>query len=200
MHQLDLIVGPMYSAKSSRLIESVNRGLIGGKKLLAVRPRRDARVTQPLITSRFGDMQVPAQLVAHSREILTLMTPDTDIVAIDESQFFDPEIVEVVYSIRRSARVVASGLNRDFRGLPFGPIPQLLAMASTITLLSAICSVCGEDAEYSQRLTKGQPSSAFTEDILIEGQQANDLYEPRCRIHFQPPPDLDIWLRTRYCP
>lgn len=200
MRQLDLIVGPMYSGKSFEIIRYEREAQVRQLKVLVVRPIVDGGQTEPYIYSRFWDMKIPAELVSSSQEIVSKMKPETDLVMIDEGQFFDPGIVEVVYSIRQTARVVIAGLNLDFRGLPFGPIPDLLAMASSVKLLSAFCSVCGKDAEFSQRLTDGQPSSAFAENVLIEGRRSSEDYQPRCRIHFQPPPDLERWFQIDLFP
>ncbi len=200
MHQLDLIVGPMYSAKSSELIKCAKQAQIGQRKVLAVRPAMGSDKTEPFITSRFGDMSISAVLVSSSWEIVSKMALRTDLVLIDEGQFFDSGIIEAIYTIRQSARVVVAGLNLDFRGLPFGSIPGLLAMASSIKILSATCEICGEDAQFSQRLTDGQPSSAFAEDVSIEGRQVGEDYKPRCRIHFQPPPDLEQWFQVDLFP
>ncbi|MEK9167454.1 MAG: thymidine kinase [Patescibacteria group bacterium] len=200
MHPLDLIVGPMYSAKSSELIKLSVQAKVGNREVLAVRPDMGDGQTKPFISSRFGDMTIRAVLVSNCWEILAKMSPQINLVLIDEGQFFGPGIVEVVYTIRQSARVVIAGLNLDFRGLPFGPIPDLLAMASSIKILSATCSICGEEAEFSQRLTDGQPSSAFAEDVSIEGRQVGDVYEPRCHKHFQPPLDLKEWFQAQNRP
>jgi thymidine kinase len=124
-------------------------------------------------------MDFEARPVSSPADILTYVEPDTTVVAIDEVQFFDTSIVQICDILAdEGKRVICAGLDTDFRGEPFGPIPSLMARAETVDKLHAICVICGEDASRTQRLINGDPA-AFDDPIVLVG--AAEVYEARCR-------------------
>ncbi len=130
------------------------------------------------VTSHNG-IDFEAQPVNSSEEILTLLHPTTTVVAIDEVQFFDPGIVEICEKLAQAGRrVICAGLDMDFRGVPFGPMPDLMARAEHVSKLHAICVICGEEASRTQRLIDGEPA-AFDDPVVLVG--ASEVYEARCR-------------------
>ena len=133
----------------------------------------------------FNEAQNRRSSVPRHNEIMDLLAPDTTVVAIDEAQFFDSEIVSVAQILAdRGLRVIVAGLDMDFRGEPFGPMPILMSMAEKVDKLHAICVVCGEEASRTQRLVDGKPAR-FDDPVVIVG--AAELYEARCREHHQVP-------------
>jgi len=165
------------------------------------RPAADTRESRPITQSRFGGSEVDTIIVNSSREILRHIDKETVMVGIDEAQFLDSKLIEVVAILRGRLTVAIAGLDRDFRGLPFGPIGGLLAMADEVHRLTALCSYCKTNpASFSQRLTRGKPSSAFETEVIPEGESDSVIYEPRCAGCFEPPPDLGRWLNSRLRP
>ncbi|MDQ7028841.1 MAG: thymidine kinase [Ardenticatenia bacterium] len=175
---VELICGSMFSGKTEELIRRVRRAQIARQKTLVFKPHIDARYGQTRVASHNG-MHVEAIPVRHAEEIFTHVEPDTDVVAVDEVQFFDHAIAGVVSTLAdRGIRVIVAGLDLDFRGEPFGPMPLLLAQAEVVDKLHAICVRCGGPASRTQRLINGQP--AFYEDpVIMVGAQ--EMYEARCR-------------------
>ena len=168
----------MFSGKSEELIRRVKRAVIARRAVQVFKPSIDDRYGADLVRSHDGDSFV-ARPVRSSTEIVPLLSPDTSVVGIDEVQFFDPGIVGVVRELVASGRrVICAGLDLDFRGEPFGPVPVLLALAERVDKLEAICVVCGEPATRTQRIVDGVP--AYYEDpIIVVGAQ--EAYEARCR-------------------
>ncbi len=180
MGRLEVICGSMFSGKTEELIRRVRRAIIAKQTVQVFKPQVDARYGIDEITSHNG-MSVKAQAVAHSNDIPDLVNADTTVVAIDEIQFFDDSIIDVVQQLAADdIRVIAAGLDMDFRAEPFGPMPQLLCRAEEITKLHAICVQCGEAATRSQRLVNGEPAH-YDDPILLIGAQ--ETYEARCRKH-----------------
>jgi thymidine kinase len=176
--QIELICGSMFSGKTEELIRRLRRALIAKQQVQVFKPIIDNRYHVERVTSHNG-LDFDAQPVAAARGILTALDPDTTVVAIDEVQFFDPEIVAVCEQLAEAGkRVICAGLDMDFRGVPFGPIPDLLARAELVDKLHAICVVCGEPASRTQRLIEGRPA-AFDDPIVLVG--AAEVYEARCR-------------------
>ncbi len=175
---LEVIVGSMFSGKSEELIRRVKRAVIARRSVQVFKPAIDDRYGALVVRSHDGDSFV-ARPVRASPEIAELCAADTSVVGIDEVQFFDPSIVDVVRAlVRDGRRVICAGLDLDFRGEPFGPVPLLLALAERVDKLEAICVVCGEPATRTQRIVNGVP--AFFEDpIIVIGAQ--EAYEARCR-------------------
>ena len=175
---LEVIVGSMFSGKSEELIRRVKRAIIARRAVQVFKPSIDDRFGNALVRSHDGDSFV-ALTVRSSADVSRSVGPDTSVVGIDEVQFFDPGIVDVVRSlVSDGRRVICAGLDLDFRGEPFGPVPVLLALAERVDKLEAICVVCGEAATRTQRIVDGVP--AFFEDpIIVIGAQ--EAYEARCR-------------------
>lgn len=176
--RIELICGSMFSGKTEELIRRVRRAIIARQHIQVFKPTLDTRYHHHQVTSHNG-LGVAAFPVPTARDILARLEPETTVVAIDEVQFFDPEIVSVCQALaNQGIRVICAGLDTDFRGEPFGPIPDLLARAETVDKLHAICVVCGEEASRTQRLIDGQPA-AFDDPVVLVG--AAEVYEARCR-------------------
>lgn len=176
--RIELICGSMFSGKTEEMIRRLRRAVIARQQVQAFKPAIDARYHAGKVTSHDG-LHFEAQPVSRSIDILPAVDPETDVVGIDEVQFFDDEIINVCELLaERGKRVICAGLDLDFRGLPFGPMPELLARAEDVSKLHAICVVCGEDASRTQRLIEGRPA-AFDDPIVLVG--AAEVYEARCR-------------------
>jgi thymidine kinase len=181
-----VICGCMFCGKTDEMLRLLRRFAIAGREVVLIKPSLDTRTDEVNVVSRSGARH-PAMAVDHSREIAGLVG-EADIVAIEEGQFFDeglPEVVEVLADAGK--QVVVTGLDRDFRGVPFGPMPRLMALADQVTKLTAICVVCGEQATRTQRLIDGHPASADSPLIVIGGM-GDETYEARCRLHHEVPP------------
>ncbi len=168
----------MFSGKSEELIRRVKRALIARRTVQVFKPVIDDRFGVELVRSHDGDSFV-ARPVRSSAEIPGLIAPETTVIGIDEVQFFDDGIVDIVRSlVTNGRRVICAGLDLDFRGEPFGPVPTLLALAERVDKLEAICVVCGEPATRTQRIVNGVPAF-YDEPIIVIGAQ--EAYEARCR-------------------
>ncbi len=175
---LEVVVGSMFSGKSEELIRRVKRAVIARRTVEVFKPVIDDRYGVEVVRSHDGDSFV-ARPVRSSAEISSLVGPETTVVGIDEVQFFDDGIVPVVRELVASGRrVICAGLDLDFRGEPFGPVPELLALAERVDKLEAICVVCGEPATRTQRIVNGIPAF-YDEPIIVIG--AKEAYEARCR-------------------
>lgn len=175
---LEVVCGSMFSGKSEELIRRVRRASFGKQKVQVFKPALDNRYSSEEVVSHNGT-KVLATPVKTSMEILALVDFETKVVAIDEVQFFDENIVHVVQALAdQGNRVIVAGLDQDFRGEPFGPVPTLMALAETVTKLQAICLVCGSPASRTQRLINGKPAN-YNDPIILVG--ASESYEPRCR-------------------
>lgn len=172
---IEVICGPMFSGKTEELIRRLKRAEIANKKVEIFKPQVDTRYDEVDIVSH-NENKIKSTPVSHSENIL-LLSDGSDVVGIDEAQFFDPEIISVCKQLAaKGIRVVITGLDMDFLGIPYGPIPKLLATADYITKLKAICMQCGSTAGFSYRKTKD-------EKTLLLGSV--DEYEPRCRSCFE---------------
>ncbi|TYR75304.1 thymidine kinase [Rossellomorea vietnamensis] len=186
---LEVICGSMFSGKSEELIRRVRRAQFAKQEIMVFKPKLDNRYSEEAVVSHNGT-SVIAKPVESSLEILGEVTASVDIVAIDEVQFFDEGIVEVVQKLADAGhRVVTAGLDQDFRGEPFGPMPRLMAAAEQVTKLQAVCSVCGSPASRTQRLIDGRPAG-YDDPIILVG--ASEAYEPRCRHHHQVPKGISV--------
>ncbi len=175
---LEIVCGSMFSGKTEELIRRLRRAEIARQKIQVFKPRLDHRYGVERVTSHNG-LHVEAQPVDHAREIIELLRPETTVVGIDEVQFFDWEIATVSQKLAEAGvRVIAAGLDMDFRGEPFGPMPLMMAQAERVRKLQAICVVCGDVASRTQRLVNGQPS-AYDDPVIVVG--ASETYEARCR-------------------
>ncbi|GAB4510579.1 MAG: thymidine kinase [Anaerolineae bacterium] len=172
----------MFCGKTEELIRRVRRAIIAKQKVQVFKPAMDDRFGLKSVTSHNGQ-NVTAEPVNHVTEIPRLIRPDTTVVAIDEAQFFDTSIVEVVEDLaQRGLRVIMAGLDLDFRAEPFGPMPLLMCRAEDVTKLHAICVICGEEASRTQRLVNGAPAR-YDDPVILVG--AEESYEPRCRMHHE---------------
>ena len=174
---VEVITGSMFSGKSEELIRRMRRAQIARQKVQIFKPRVDSRFAADHIVSH-SEMKLPSQVVGSAREILERVEPETEVVGIDEGQFFDLSLVQVVEELAgRGVRVIVAGLDQDYRGRPFEPMPQLLAVAEYVDKTLAICMRCGAPANRSQRLV------AATDRVVVGGAHE---YEARCRHCFQP--------------
>jgi thymidine kinase len=175
---IELICGSMFSGKTEELIRRLRRAGIARQKVQVFKPILDTRYHVERVTSHNG-LDFAAHPVATAAAILEVVEPDTTVVAIDEVQFFEEAIVEVCETLAdQNRRVIVAGLDTDFRGIPFGAMPDLLARAEHVDKLHAICVVCGEEASRTQRLINGQPA-ACDDPVVLVG--AAEVYEARCR-------------------
>lgn len=181
---IEVIVGPMYSGKSEELIRRLKRAEIAKQKVVVFKPAIDDRYSVDSVVSHSG-FKCKAVHIQHAREILERIEADIQVVGIDEVQFLDDEIIDIVRALAdRGLRVIVAGLDMDFRGEPFGPTPTILAIAEFVDKLSAICMSCGNPATRTQRLIDGKPANYKDKTILVG---ATESYEARCRLHHQVP-------------
>lgn len=182
---IELICGSMFSGKTEELLRRIRRAEIARKRVQVFKPQIDIRYGLERVSSHDGVAREDAVVVATASDLRALVKPDTDVVAIDEIQFFDWRIAEVCEEMAdRGARVLAAGLDQDFRGEPFGPMPLLMALAERVDKLHAICVVCGAAASRTQRLIDGHPARYDDPIILVGGSES---YEARCRNCHQVP-------------
>jgi thymidine kinase len=175
---IELICGSMFSGKTEELIRRLRRATIAKQQVQVFKPVIDDRYHVERVTSHNG-LDFEARPVASAQEILTAVSPTTTVVAIDEVQFFDTAVVQVCDALaEQGKRVICAGLDMDFRGVPFGPMPDLLARAEEVQKLHAICVICGEEASRTQRLIEGHPA-AYDDPVVMVG--AAEVYEARCR-------------------
>ncbi len=182
---IELVCGSMFSGKTEELLRRIRRAEIARKRLQVFKPRIDDRYGIVRVASHDGVARENVVVVEKAMEILDLVAPDTEVVAIDEIQFYDWAIADVCTTLAdRGVRVIGAGLDQDFRGEPFGPMPLLLALAERIDKLHAICVVCGASASRTQRLIDGRPANYHDPIILVGGSES---YEARCRTCHQVP-------------
>ncbi len=168
---IEVVCGSMFSGKTEELIRRMKRARIAKQKVEIFKPKIDTRYSDKEVVSHDSNA-ILSTPVDHSRNIL-LLSNDIDVVGIDEAQFFDDSLVEVCNELaNRGIRVIVAGLDMDFKGKPFGPIPKLLATAEYVTKVHAVCVKCGDLAHYSHRLTN-------TDKLVLLGE--TDSYEPLCR-------------------
>src|SRR3954462_12431084 len=174
---IEVIVGSMFSGKSEELIRRLRRAQIARQRVQIFKPAIDVRYADDHIVSH-SDMRIPSCAVASSRALLGRGNTDTEVVGIDEGQFFDQELPMICNTLAdQGKRVIVAGLDQDYLGKPFEPMPQLLAIAEYITKTHAICTVCGNPANHTQRLV------ASGDRVLVGAQ---GLYEAPCRACFDP--------------
>jgi thymidine kinase len=181
---IEVICGSMFSGKTDELIRRLVRATIAKQKVQVFKPAIDIRYAVEKVTSHAGSDYdaIPVQKAA---EIPEKIEPDTTVVGIDEAQFFDPKVIQIAEELAaRGIRVLVAGLDTDFRGEPFGPMPILMSMAEHVDKLHAICMVCGDEASRTQRLVNGKPAR-FDDPVVIVG--ASEMYEARCREHHEVP-------------
>lgn len=175
---IEVVIGPMYSGKSEELIRRIKRAEIAKQNIVVFKPKIDDRYSKEDVVSHSGD-SVGAIPINNANEIYNYIDEKTQVVGIDEVQFFDEEIIKIAVNLAdKGIRVIAAGLDMDFKGEPFGPTPKLLAVAEFVDKIQAICSVCGQPATRSQRLINGEPAR-YDDPIIQVG--AVESYEARCR-------------------
>lgn len=183
---IEVIVGCMFSGKTEELIKQMHRAEYARQPYQVFKPRIDARYSEDHVASHNQTLK-KATPIEKAEELLNLVEARTQVVGIDEGQFFGPELVDIVASLADAGkRVVIAGLDTDWRGRPFGPMPDLMATAEVVHKQYAICMACGEPATRTQRLVSAR------DDILVGSTEA---YEARCRMHFDP--DLSARLKPQ---
>ena len=177
---IEVITGSMFCGKTDELIRRLRRATIARQKVQVFKPIIDDRYSIEKVTSHAGS-EFSAFPIQKASDVLENLDHDTTVVAIDEAQFFDDELITISQQLAdKNLRVIIAGLDTDFRGEPFGPMPVLMAKAEVVDKLHAICMVCGESATRTQRLVNGHPAH-YHDPIVIVG--ASELYEARCREH-----------------
>lgn len=175
--RLEAITGGMFSGKSEELVRRLRRALIARQRIQVFKPRTDTRHEAELLVTR-DKRALAAQSVANTEELRRALEPDVQVVGIDEAQFFDEELVEVVTDLAdRGVRVIVAGLDQDYLRQPFGPMPTILAVAEFVDKVHAVCVQCGGLAHYSQRIAGGD------EQVQVGDSEA---YEARCRHCYEP--------------
>lgn len=175
---IEVITGSMYCGKSEELIRRVRRAKIAKQEVQVFKPAIDDRYHKANVASHNGE-QLEAIPIDQAADILGRLKPDVDVIAIDEANFFDQQLVDLCEHLAdQGFRVIVAGLDRDFRGEPFGPMPGLMALAEYVDKLHAICVQCGNPASRTQRLIAGKPAQ-YDDPIILVG--ATDVYEARCR-------------------
>jgi thymidine kinase len=174
----------MFSGKTEELIRRLKRATIAKQKVQVFKPSIDIRYDEEKVTSHAG-LAFDAIPIKKAEEIPVLLDPATTVVGVDEAQFLDDKLVDVVSELAvKGIRVIVAGLDMDFRGEPFGCVPVLMAKAEKVDKLQAICIVCGEPACRTQRLVNGHPAH-YNDPVVIVG--AAEMYEARCRKHHEVP-------------
>jgi thymidine kinase len=174
---IEIVSGPMFSGKSEELIRRLRRARIARKRVQVFKPTLDDRYSLDEIVSH-GDQRMKSDAVQSAKEILEKIDWRTQVIGIDESNFFGPELVDVASQLADSGKqVIVAGLDTDYLGRPFPPMPELLCLAESITKMLAICMRCGNPAKHTQRLVE-------SDALIVVG--ATGMYEARCRRCFEP--------------
>lgn len=187
---IEVICGPMFAGKSEELIRRLRRAQIAKQRVQVFKPQIDNRYDQNKIVSH-SELSLEAKVVKNAEEILSLIDDRVEVIGIDEAQFFDPSIVKVCEKLANMGkRVIVAGLDQDYRGIPFDPMPDLMAVAEYVTKIQAVCARCGAPASRSQRLVS-------SDQRIVVG--ASEIYEPRCRRCFEPdlPSQLPLPLTSK---
>ena len=175
---IEVICGCMFAGKTEELIRRIHVLSYAKKNIRVFKPKIDNRYSETEIVSHSGK-KIKCHVISKPKEILELMERDDEVIAIDEAQFFDESLIEVCdYLADGGKRVMLAGLDTDFRGEPFGIMPQLMTKAEFVTKLTAVCAKCGAPATRTQRLINGKPAN-FDDPIILVGEK--ESYEPRCR-------------------
>jgi thymidine kinase len=187
---IEVISGVMFSGKSEELIRRVRRATIAKRKVQVFKSHLDARYAGLYTVSSHDGREFEASPVDSAGEIFRLVRPETEIIAIDEAQFLDSQILKVATALAgRGVRVILAGTDTDFRGEPFGSMGELMAIAELVDKLQAICVICGDPACRNQRLIDGKPARYDSPTIMIGGRES---YQARCRhCHSVPRRDED---------
>ncbi|BAM48192.1 thymidine kinase [Amphibacillus xylanus] len=191
---IELICGSMFSGKSEELIRRIRRAKYGKLNTVVFKPAIDNRYSEEAIMTHNGN-SIKAYSVTSLSELVEKLSPEIDVVGIDEVQFFEKEIVDLVSQLADLGfRVILAGLDTNFRGEPFGFMPELMALSESVTKLNAICPKCGADASRTQRLIDQKPAH-YDDPIIKIG--ASESYEPRCRKCHEVPgkPDYEYKIK-----
>ncbi|MBP1915544.1 thymidine kinase [Lederbergia galactosidilytica] len=181
---IEVVCGSMFSGKSEELIRRVRRTIFANQTVLVFKPQLDDRYSISEVVSHNGTA-IMAETIMSPTDILRRIDEGTDVIAIDEAQFFDESLVPIVQQLANQGhRIIIAGLDQDFRGEPFGPMPKLMAIAEQVTKLQAVCVVCGSPASRTQRLINGKPAYYEDPTIMVGAAEA---YEARCRHHHEVP-------------
>lgn len=181
---IEVICGSMFSGKSEELIRRIRRASYANMQIRVFKPAIDNRYEDESVVSHNGT-SIMARPIKHAEDIFEYVDETVEVVGVDEVQFFDYSIIEVIDELaNRGILVITAGLDTDFRGEPFGPMPRLIAISEYVTKLHAICPICGSPATRTQRLINGKPAS-YDEPVILVG--ASESYEPRCRHHHEVP-------------
>ena len=174
---IEVVCGPMFSGKSEELMRRLRRAMIARKRVQVFKPVIDDRYAHDEIVSH-GDIRMKSAVIGGAADILKTLDWRTQVVGVDEANFLGPELIDVTRQLADSGKqVILAGLDTDFMGRPFSPVPELLAHAESITKTLAICMRCGNPAKHTQRLVE-------SEDLIVVG--AAGMYEARCRRCFEP--------------
>jgi thymidine kinase len=174
---IEVICGSMFSGKSEELIRRLRRAIIAKQRVQIFKPTIDSRSEAEIVSH--SEMRMPSIAVGSSEELLERVDHRTEVIGVDEAQFFDDGVVQAAQRLAdQGKRVIVAGLDKDFRGQPFGPIPSLMAVAEDVTKTLAICVRCGSPANNTQRLVE-------SDELVVVGAQG--VYEARCRRCFEPP-------------
>jgi thymidine kinase len=187
---IEVVAGVMFSGKSEELMRRVRRALIARKRVQVFKSHLDARYAGIYAISSHDGRTIEARPVDSSRQIALALDPAAQVVAIDEAQFLDEGVVRLANDLAsRGRRVILAGTDTDFRGEPFGPMPQLMCVAELVDKLHAICVLCGNPASRNQRLIDGSPAPYDSPVIMVGGTEA---YEARCRACHRVPKSEDV--------
>ena len=186
---VEVIAGCMFSGKTEELIRRLRRAKIARQEIQVFKPIIDKRYSKDKLASHSGH-EFEATPVNNVEEIRELLEQDTTVVAIDEAHFFEEEVAPFVQELAdKRIRVIVAGLEMDFRGKPFGPMPILMAQTDNVDKFKAICIICGEPATRTQRLVDGEPAH-YNDPVIVVG--AGELYEARCREHHEVNPPRNL--------
>ena len=175
---VEVISGCMFAGKTEELIRRVNVLMFAKKNIIVFKPKIDNRYSDDKVVSHAGS-SIKSVVISDSQEILKHVTDNTEVVAIDEVQFFDSGVVKVCDQLaNKGIRVIVAGLDTDFRGEPFGIMPNLITCAEFVTKLTAVCNACGAPATRTQRIINGAPAN-YNDPVILVG--ASESYEARCR-------------------
>ena len=173
--KIEIITGCMFSGKSEELIRRLKRARIAKLRVQIFKPVIDIET--------YSGEKFQSDVISHSQDILNQLSENIQVIGIDEAQFYDMEITNVVREIAsKGIRVIIAGLDMDFRGEVFGPMGNLMAIADEVTKLHAICTVCGEEATMTQRIINGKPAH-YSDPVVLIG--ASEKYEARCKLHHE---------------
>lgn len=180
--KLEVICGSMFSGKTERLMHRLKRAEYAKKNVLTIKHQIDNRMSLTCIVSHDGSKREAFPISGNEnalQELKDLASKEIEVIGIDEVQFFPEEILEIICQwVDRGIRVIVAGLDLDFKKIPFGVVPKLMALADEVVKLRAICVICGDEANFTQRLIDGKPASLHDPVILVGGKEC---YEPRCR-------------------